>query len=983
LIERLLLEARAQARIEHENVCKVFEAGEIDGKRYIAMQYVRGGSLFEMRGDMTMEQQILALRKVADAVHAAHRVGIIHRDLKPANILAEKNEKGEWVPFVMDFGLARDLSAPGLTRTGVIVGSALYMAPEQAIASGAQPDRRSDVYSLGVTMYQVLTSKLPMDGDTEVEVLIKTLRDEPVPMRKRNRRIPRDIETIVMRCLEKEPERRYESARALAEDLERYLNGESILAQPVGLARSMYRKVRKHKAVTVAAALALALTLIFLWISWNAKQRAEQQVMAARQFGQQVQQIESLMRIAHMLPLHDTRREMQIARARSQDISRRMQSLGPPGFGPGEYALGRYYLALKDYPQARQHLETAWNSGYGEAEVAYALGLALGEIYQRKLKAALRLGNQVIRERQIKQIEQNELKAALQHLTAGKGAWAEAPDYGEALLALYRKDYPGALSKARDALNAAPWLYEAKKLQGDVYFFTGNNKMNRGQLDAAADDFETSGRLYREASEIAHSDASIYISDCQRLNQMLALKAQRGTDAPRDYGLAEEACGRALTANPENGEALASKSWIYIRWAESTSNFGQDPRPLLGKSILLSSDALRWNPAEADAYEALGMSFWLQGAYERDHGIDPRSALNQAIEYSEKLIKLSPNYVWAHNTSGLAFWTKSSYEMIHGIDPRNSLRSAISQFERAIKTAPDYMWPYTNMGNAYSHLAHYEIMKGIDPRENLDRAIASYRKALDLNPAFSFGFNNLGSAYHFRAIYEISQGFNPIDSLKQAAAGYRKAYQLKPDYVWPYNNLAQVCALEAVALMEAGKDPSPALSAGQEAISNALKINQTDSLIHQSAAEVWIAAARWEMRRERRAVESFTGAERSLHKALRLDPQNVEALMDMAQLWRLKAEWMISQDASAAAAIDSGIEYARRAARVDNELAEAAALRGRLLLLKAKQAGSPTAVAKEAEASLEAALRSNKNLQREYGPFLEQARRLASPGGTL
>ncbi|MCI0604101.1 protein kinase [bacterium] len=976
LTARLLLEAQAQARIDHLHVCRVYEAGELEGRPYIAMQYVRGRSLLDLREQLTIEQKLLAIRDVAEGVHAAHRAGIIHRDLKPSNILLESSERQQWISYVMDFGLARDLSSPGITKTGVVVGSPLYMAPEQAFGLASQVDRRCDVYSLGVTLYQTLSGKLPMEGSTDVEVLVKAFQDEVVLLRTRNPEIPRDVETIVMKCLEKEPARRYQSAKALAEDIDRYLEGEPIQARPVSLIRKIGKKLRKHKGLMATATVALLITIIFGWISWNTRRQAQEQVMIAGQFGKQIQQIESVMRIAYMLPLHDTRQEKQVVRKRSDSIRKQMKLVGSLGYGPGHYAIGRCYLALKDYEKAQDHLQMAWQSGYHEAEVAYSLGLVLGKLYQEKMQAAQRLSNQILRDKEIQQIEKTIREDALTYLASSKGVWGEAPTYVEALLSFYEKKYPEALVKANESFKAYPWLYEAKQLQGDAYLLMGDDKLNHGNLTGAEKDYETAGQLYAAASEIAKSDASIYKSNTQRLGQLLYLKRQRGENVSDVYRAALDSINKALLASPDDSDAHIAKSWLHIRWAESISEVGNDPNEPRNLAIHSSQEALRWNPKDIDAYETLGMSYWRKGEYENDHGQDPRASLSRAIEFSDKLLQSKPNYVWAFNNSGLAHWTKGNYELQHGIDPRTSLHSAIEDFQQAIQASPNYIWPHTNVGNAYTHLAHYEIRKGMDPLHSLNHAIASYREALKLNPTFAVGHNNLGSAYHFRAIYEISQDLDSADSLNQAATAYRKAFELKPDYIWPYNNLAQICALESTKQLEKGVDPSKTLEEGRSAIARALEISDSYSLIYQTKGEVEIAAARWAIREKKIPDPYFRNAEQSLRLALQKDETNLEAIVDSIVLFRWMAEWNLSRGADPSVPIKDGLRYADAALKIDPQIADASALMGRLLFMKARISRDPKPYLVLAQSALIKALKANKNLEQEYWPILKEVESL-------
>jgi WD40 repeat protein/tRNA A-37 threonylcarbamoyl transferase component Bud32 len=282
-VERFQAEARAAAALDHPHIVPVYDVGEHGGQHYFTMKLIDGGSLAAhlpaLRADARAAARLLAL--VARAVQFAHEKGILHRDLKPGNVLIERRGE-ELVPHLTDFGLAKVLSDASMTASGAIVGTPAYLAPEQA-SGGAKPvTARSDVYSLGAVLYEMLTGRPPFSAPTAMEVLLKVMNDEPTPPRSLDRNVNRDLETICLKCLHKDPARRYDSARALAEDLERWLAGEPIVARPPSRLRKAARWVRRHP-VTVLELLGLVLFLIMGPLAARNAWQRQQQRAANRQ----------------------------------------------------------------------------------------------------------------------------------------------------------------------------------------------------------------------------------------------------------------------------------------------------------------------------------------------------------------------------------------------------------------------------------------------------------------------------------------------------------------------------------------------------------------------------------------------------------------------------------------------------------------------------------------------------------------------------
>jgi serine/threonine-protein kinase len=248
---RFHTEAAAIARLQHPNIVQVHEVGEAQGQAYLTLEYVAGGNLAERlaRAPLPAREAAALVETLAGAMACAHAQGVVHRDLKPSNILLGI----DGAPKIGDFGLAKlldpdtEVEGPGpATRTGAILGTPSYMAPEQAAAS-KEVGPAADVWALGVILFECLTGRPPFKAATPLETLEQVRSQDPVPPRRLAPNTPRDLETICLRCLHKEPARRFASMAELADDLRRFLRGEPIRSRPVGLAERAWKLVRRRR----------------------------------------------------------------------------------------------------------------------------------------------------------------------------------------------------------------------------------------------------------------------------------------------------------------------------------------------------------------------------------------------------------------------------------------------------------------------------------------------------------------------------------------------------------------------------------------------------------------------------------------------------------------------------------------------------------------------------------------------------------------
>ncbi len=293
-VRRFRNEAEAAAQLQHPNIVAIHEVGEQDGQHYFSMDYVQGNSLAALvrENPLPVKQAAKIMHSIAEAIHYAHLKGILHRDLKPSNILMEKRESRveglgrespraetpssgfrpltlDSLPRISDFGLAKRIEGDSeLTGTGQVLGTPSYMPPEQAAGNRGEIGPASDVYSLGAILYELLTGRPPFRAESTLETLLQVLENEPVSPRLLNPKLPEDIETICLKCLDKTQCNRYASALALAEDLDRFMTDQPIAARPVSTAERLWRFAwtkRRNMGISVTAA---AITLILIVCSF-------------------------------------------------------------------------------------------------------------------------------------------------------------------------------------------------------------------------------------------------------------------------------------------------------------------------------------------------------------------------------------------------------------------------------------------------------------------------------------------------------------------------------------------------------------------------------------------------------------------------------------------------------------------------------------------------------------------------------------------
>ncbi|MCB1053212.1 MAG: protein kinase [Acidobacteria bacterium] len=943
LESRLVVEAKAQARIENEHICKVYEVSEFRGTPYIAMQFLNGDNIKKIAPSMNLEEKVLLIREVAESLHEAHRIGIIHRDIKPANIMVERLQNGRYFSHLTDFGLARDLNSHSdVTESDKVLGTPAYLAPEQVLGEMGRVDRRCDIYSLGATLYEMVTGSSLFSGNY-IHVLNQVVHDDPPPAKAKVPNLPQDLNTIIMKCLDKDPNHRYGTAQALADDLQRYLNGDPIEAQQSSWSYRMVKRVKKHRLAFGLGGLAVVLGLLLVVNYWQAERKTSETARWTQAFSTEAERLETFMDRVHLLPPHNLGPELKYVQDQLSGLEAQMKVGGSLSQGPGFHALARGYIALQNYPAAYEAIQKAERSPTQAPNLMLTKGMILAQLFREGLEAATAIPSAELRQKRIRELEQQYRDPAVNALQSiadqNNNPW-ENPHFTLALIESIQKNY----QKALDLLEATPTNLSPQnlKLKADILADMAEDLAQSGHQDAAFQSYKEAESYYREAQNIARSDPAILIGLADLHIRVLDQQYRYGLTPGDTFQQLDQVCGEMETLLPlavYGPLYRASGAWRHARYQDRS---GENPWETLNAAIQNAEQAVQRAAAHAQpmarerAWEVLCNALQRKGDYESRHGFDPINSYNLAAVAVEESLKINPNSIQNLTTQASLYSSLALAKRNKGQDPLPDLEASLKIYERILRTAPQFTTAFNNLGVNYLEKAWNQWQVGLDPQPALRAAETNYQKALNLNPQLNRALTGLGMAAHYRGMAKLYAGEDPTADLAQAATQFEKAFDLNPNHGFSLNNWSYSLETRIRYALLNQEDPMPFLSKARALLESSAKIDTSDGFLFAGQAMLDVLEGTSKRIQHQSAENEFGLAHQRLTKAVQINPLNDFFFTAQAET---DLEWSLNRrdlGKDPQILLDRGISEAEKAISLNPRNVKAPLILANLVRLKAE-----------------------------------------------
>ncbi|HVR82815.1 MAG TPA: protein kinase [Planctomycetota bacterium] len=763
-LDRFTREAVVAARLSHPNIVSIHRVTEENGLPCIVMQYVEGRTLQQEPPPLRGAAE--AVREAALAVHYAHEQGVIHRDLKPANIMVGRDGR----VLVLDFGLARlSESGRGLSEQGVLSGTAAYMSPEQALGDPRGLSRTVDIYALGATLYHLATGHPPFGGASLAETVHRVIHDDPTRPGDLCRETPRDLETIILKAMDKDPARRYTTALEFADDLGRFLACEPIRARPVSPLEEGVRRLGRHPRTAVFVALVFTLSAAGLLAGRGTARREREASLAtiretarvSLQAALELRRAGANARMTEFLPRLETAYRQAIERA--------------PDLAEVDYLMGRFHRAILDDGPALEFQNKALSKDPHFAPALYERAILASKNYGRGLRRAYGI----------------ETALAPGPVTAEVARRVDPPSLEE--FGGRRED----LVRMRNAI-VADCLGLERALGGiteaNATAARGILAFHRGAVAEAKILLEAAVRkdpLMEEAWE------TLALASLSPLNQGTPVEAleRAWADAELVY---DEGLARDRGYQPHwLGRASLRTARANLHW-----DTGRDPAADFSGAEADFAEAIRLQPS-ADVFIRRSALFSSKGSFNGRQGRDPMSAWKNGDDDLQRAVHLDPTSVVAWSRLAYNCRARAEYRLERGESPLEECDRAEEYIIRALSLDPNDGSAWMNRGAMQTCRGMDRAARSEDPIPDFDRAEHAYNEALRFDKAIRGPWERRGYLRLQRARWQAAHGQDSAPALRGAEEDLTRCIELSERFTMAW--LARAMVHRASGSLDAAK----------------------------------------------------------------------------------------------------------------------------------------------------------------------------------
>jgi serine/threonine protein kinase/tetratricopeptide (TPR) repeat protein len=959
-IARFHREAEAVAKLgHHPHIVPVHDIG-VEGKvHYFAMHFVEGVSLDKMidGGEITPEHAAIITKKLSEALAHAHSHGILHRDIKPANVLmgiqelpraseipnpksqipnlndtgsgrldragGASGESGS-EPMLTDFGLAKDVESESkMTRSGMTLGTPQYMPPEQADGRLEEIDERSDVYGLGATLYEMLAMRPPFEGSAVIEVIQKVLLKDPLSPRRHRPSVSRDLETICLKCLEKEPGKRYGSAQELARDLDRTLKGRPIVARPISRAERIWRRVRRNRALAGALAGAFLLLVaggigtgigIHQWRKEktekdreaSARKEAEEKETESQELlrkGQQAAQVllGANMKLGHIL--HDIKKSYHNIRRTPEDRRRVYDTHREEieEFGRSvskEKASQATFLAVKGWflihgGYEREAIDTFRESRHLDSEVPWGFifdAMFWVSLYLDGIQMpAMHVGpggmefDPVPGETRTSRIARTNFQNILKWMPE-KSIWdpARTEDFKKFFdgLSLLAKGDPESVERG---LTAGLRIPEVAWIETELLFARARMRYMLGRFDEGLKDLERVVGRFPEWPAVHTYRGHLLLG---RAIQGLLKKE----DAREILKTAIAAQDEALRLDPELCDPLEHKGTAHFYIGEVEQTKREDPRDSYRSAIRCFSEVLKKKPDRASTHHLRGVAYLELAEQQKKRGENPLATFQSAIRDFSQALKASEVPERILMLRGRAQILSGRELMAFPEKGRPFLESGVEDCTQALQLSPDLSSIYKERAFAYIFLGQIHLRENKEPWQFFRKGIDDYHAFLDRSPRDAHVLTLRAYAYLVRGEARVAFRQDPLTDYRRSLDDLSAAIEIDPGNImaWKYRGGAYRYLGQAISRL--GRDSRPMYRKAVEAYDEALRLQPDDAneICNRGIAFALLSHA--QKRRGEEHEESRQRGEADFRRALELRPNYGSAYFNLGTLLEEKGD---------------------------------------------------------------------------------------------